>query len=601
MAKKRYRHQKITLTWVHILPLLFIVGVVPLLVFAKAVPLTDYEAWLFYQTGFRLDFFSYYKSLYFVLAWLTQGAIMVYLWRSKLVDFEFDWMDALIGVYSILVIASALRAQDSTVAWRGFVELHQGVMVLIGYGMLVFFGRHLLRSKVQIQAIIIVLVVSSMVVFGIGLSQFLERDWFQTTIAQYIMLPPVLHERIGELKFTFTRGQIYATMYNTNFVGSYMVLIIPLAFVLVLYHRKFKFFALTTIYFIAMVLILLGSRSRAGFFGTVPVLVFLVLVTSPLWIKRLKDFALFLLVVGGFVYGLNHFVDENILTRFTNNILDEFAIEDYDPDRVKFEKLTIDGHALEIFTNDQDLRIRYDVNQFIFETIDGRRIGTNRDGNTITLVNPLYDEFKFIVQASEHRLHVYAYHTDFYLYFIEEGFALVGVGGVEQRIDNPLRFSLLEGREQMASSRGRIWSLAIPLLRNSVIIGYGPDHLPHHYPQRDFAGRFNSSATASSRITAHILAHNMYVQIAVNTGVLSLFLILTWIVVYLVNAFKLILKSRLNSFESLISLGVFSGIIGYLIAGVFNDQIISVAPVFYAFLGFGYGLNTRLKQQVQNI
>ncbi|MBN2826871.1 MAG: hypothetical protein JXQ26_02720 [Tissierellales bacterium] len=44
-------------------------------------------------------------------------------------------------------------------------------------------------------------------------------------------------------------------------------------------------------------------------------------------------------------------------------------------------------------------------------------------------------------------------------------------------------------------------------------------------------------------------------------------------------------------------IGIFLGVTGYLVAGFFNDQIISVAPLFYILLGAGLSINEIIERQ----
>jgi hypothetical protein len=63
---------------------------------------------------------------------------------------------------------------------------------------------------------------------------------------------------------------------------------------------------------------------------------------------------------------------------------------------------------------------------------------------------------------------------------------------------------------------------------------------------------------------------------------------------YLITSFR-VFCSRFRMEESwLIGLGCFTGIVGYLGAGLFNDSVVSVAPVFWVILGAGMRANALL-------
>jgi O-antigen ligase len=146
----------------------------------------------------------------------------------------------------------------------------------------------------------------------------------------------------------------------------------------------------------------------------------------------------------------------------------------------------------------------------------------------------------------------------------------------------------LDGYERFGSSRGYIWSRSIPMLKETLIAGTGPDTFPMAFPQYDYVGKLNS-------FTSHRIIidkpHNMYLQIGINTGVLSLLSLLTVFVMYTIDSFRVYFKRDINTFMEYIGVGAFAGTMGYLAAGMFNDQIISVAPLFYVMLGLGLAVN----------
>ena len=62
-------------------------------------------------------------------------------------------------------------------------------------------------------------------------------------------------------------------------------------------------------------------------------------------------------------------------------------------------------------------------------------------------------------------------------------------------------------------------------------------------------------------------------------------------VIYIIQTFKLFkkreLKGEIETFGASISLGI----IGYISAGVFNDSCVALAPIYWAMLGVGFGIN----------
>ncbi|HOK49432.1 MAG TPA: O-antigen ligase family protein, partial [Sedimentibacter sp.] len=139
-----------------------------------------------------------------------------------------------------------------------------------------------------------------------------------------------------------------------------------------------------------------------------------------------------------------------------------------------------------------------------------------------------------------------------------------------------------------------IWSRTIPMLKDTLIIGYGPDNFPMVFPQEDYVGRFNVGNEGMLNIVID-KPHNMYLQTAVNTGVISLLALLAIWGIYIFDSLKIYLKGNMETFAEYMGAATFLSITAYLVAGLFNDSIVSVAPLFWILLGMGIGINKMIK------
>jgi O-antigen ligase len=126
------------------------------------------------------------------------------------------------------------------------------------------------------------------------------------------------------------------------------------------------------------------------------------------------------------------------------------------------------------------------------------------------------------------------------------------------------------------------------MLKETIVLGYGPDTYTIEFPQDDVVGKLNSF---SSYRTVVDKPHNMYLQIGINTGVISLLAMLSVFMIYLVDSLRILYRKKIESYMDYIGLGLFIGVASYLVAAMFNDQIISVAPLFYGVLGLGMAVN----------
>jgi len=147
-----------------------------------------------------------------------------------------------------------------------------------------------------------------------------------------------------------------------------------------------------------------------------------------------------------------------------------------------------------------------------------------------------------------------------------------------------------EGKERIGSARGYIWSRTIPLLRKCFITGYGPDTFAFVFPQNDYLAKYYAHFE-NFNITMD-KPHNLYLQIFFSSGLIALIAFLAICVFYLVDCFRLYALKKTYRSEQCFGISVMLAVVGYLAAGVFNDSVVSVAPVFWILLGTGAALNT---------
>ena len=150
-----------------------------------------------------------------------------------------------------------------------------------------------------------------------------------------------------------------------------------------------------------------------------------------------------------------------------------------------------------------------------------------------------------------------------------------------------------EGYESFASHRGYIWSRTLPLLKDAFFLGDGANTYAVTMPQNDYVAR-NQSGFETQIITK---PHNGYLQIAQQSGVLSLLCIVVFFGMYLGQSIKLYWKSSLKASMEKIGFGLFLSIFAYLITFVTNDSMIVVGPIFWALLGVGLAVNRMVKEQ----
>jgi len=322
-----------------------------------------------------------------------------------------------------------------------------------------------------------------------------------------------------------------------------------------------------------MVFVGFGSNSRAGIIGVFAALLLIaILFRREAIIKPLYIIIPFvaLIVVG---YGLNKVSDGRIVNELKSlNLLDDIRrAEELSDSRAYFEELNFDDYTLEIVTDEKSLRVEFIDNDLYFEDLEGHKIDVLREGRRITFVEEEYQDYVFTRSEDGAYYIVRAYGRSFNICLTIDGFRFEGLSGELYLPSDPDRLAFVDGYESLFSTRAYIWSRSIPLLKEFIIIGAGPDMYPIAFPQDDYVGKLN----ALNLRTIVDKPHNMYV----------------------VDSVKLFINRKFDTFKDYIGVGLFASVTAYLVSGFFNDQIISVAPIFYGVLALGIVVNRMIHQE----
>lgn len=142
------------------------------------------------------------------------------------------------------------------------------------------------------------------------------------------------------------------------------------------------------------------------------------------------------------------------------------------------------------------------------------------------------------------------------------------------------------------SGRGFIWGRTIPLLPKYLVLGSGCDTFSVAFPNNDYFGLINSGY-GTEAITK---PHNIFLQLAVNEGVLALICFLIFVIGYIVSCFKTYWRADISGDVAPFGIAVCLAMIGYLFLGATVDSCVAVAPVFWVLIGAGYAVNRIYKE-----
>lgn len=182
------------------------------------------------------------------------------------------------------------------------------------------------------------------------------------------------------------------------------------------------------------------------------------------------------------------------------------------------------------------------------------------------------------------------YDGSFYWYFTDltedhTWYYLTSYGKPDKLVSSEIAvYKGLENRERLMNGRGYIWSRTIPLLKETIILGSGQDSFAVVFPNDDYLGL----AKWGYKNMIVTKPHCMYLQIAVQSGLLSfLMLFLFW-----TGYFKKTIQYRNHNIQSTLSMAIAVGVFGYLLTGLTNDSNVGVAPLFWVFIGMGLRISS---------
>jgi hypothetical protein len=345
----------------------------------------------------------------------------------------------------------------------------------------------------------------------------------------------------------------------------------------------------------------LGSNSRAGYLGITSAFIIGLIVFR----KNIKiHYKKIVIMFGAFLtitLIFNGVSGGRVFSQFSrlNPVNEAGDIQDIKARQdVRFEEVSIKDNAFTVKTNKETLTGIMGDETLEFKDEDGNLLETfTDDKRNIRFVDEKYSEYSFLINKKQSTIKATIYERNWKLYITDDN-ELKAVSN-NDKLTDPVeapRIRLFDGRETFASNRGYIWSRTIPMLKDTLITGYGPDNYPMVFPQDDYVGRFNVGDEGMLN-TLVDKPHNMYLQTAVNTGVISLLALLAVWAIYLFDSFKIYMKGKMESFAEYMGAATFLSIIAYLVAGLFNDNIVPVAPLFWILLGTGIGINRMIKTQ----
>lgn len=585
--------KKQTQTVICYIPLTILIVIIPLIVKMKAIvnPLMDYSWYL--NADILTDFFLYYKSVFVTFTGVFMLAILLWQISQKRKKHDLFQKDVYIFiplvVYLGLTILSTLFSKYLSFSINGMPDQFETIWNLIAYTIITFYFYYVMVFCDAELFAIKNIYIGSTIIGIICALQYFKLDIYRMIYAS------------KGVSFTFDEGTVYGPFYNINYVGSYIVLVLPMFLLFLVLYNDLKVKIISGVIAMLLLISIIGAKSMTsiialGFIGLFAVFYILsknVSRKKMLWIPISALTVCLVVTCIAFSPKLNSYILSSD-TEKTN--LESIYTHD---DRVEINykgqqlnvALQIDGSYINFQLHDQnghEIECEDDYledGSISYALCDDRFSGIKLTPVLFSEDPPSYG-FSVFIDDSEWQFSNQVTNDGTYYYYTDSGkFTKLTP---ETKSDD---FQPFVHMSSFASGRGFIWNKTIALLKDYVILGSGADTFGLIFPNDDFVDLYNNGYKQLF-ITK---PHNLYLQIAIQSGVLSLICFLVFYGWYFISSLRLYFRQKLDQPLAIAGFAIMLGTLGYMISGLANDSTITVAPLYWALLGMGIGINHKIR------
>ncbi len=257
--------------------------------------------WLLLAANFELVNltvpFYYYEILYF----LIPLEIVIYVYKIIKKEIKLNYYDIIVFLILILLMIVTNNSIDIDTSIWGAYKRNEGFLSILCYYLLFLNSKSLDEKQINI-------VIKTF--FGVGIIQFV-----------YCMLQVFF--RFPGLQLFSLNGVNYMAMGfqgNPNFLGSYCIMLLGLALMLYLVKGERKYFVLSIIFFINLIL----AQSTGPFFAFIILFIFMIIFMK---IKGIIDWKKIVIVCASFI--LTFIIVSNGVELYCKKVFNDNIVSSY--------------------------------------------------------------------------------------------------------------------------------------------------------------------------------------------------------------------------------------------------------------------------------
>lgn len=576
-------------------PVVFAVAFIPLVVrfFIVQTGLSEYS-WYSTQTQEGDIFMAAKQAAMFVLDALLILGILQLALKNQLPRLK---AFLLLAVYALMIILSTFVSVSQYHSLNGFPGMMESVAVLLGYCGICYYTYGVIKTEQHLKIVMFSLFISVAILCLLGVTQMFGFDIFMSDIGKFFLFSSE-HEAFKETMVQAIKGKISSTLFNPNYVGIYTCMIIPILLTLAFTVKKKMHLVLYAVLLALTTFALVGSGSKTAVLTLAPCLIFLLIYFGRKMGKRILPVVLAIIVLVG---GLTIYQGDNSLVA---KVISRLSLG-YTPDPYfELEDITLNDENFIVEFRGKQLFISYQATETGYEMIVEDENKTpipvvyTEQKERYMLDDDYYEKLSFqtliagdkqigyVLNCDKTKFNICYSPTDKTYYHLNNYGKYTKLYETE-RFDTPL-FHIMGG----FSGRDYIWQCSVPILKETIFLGSGPDTYAFMFPQ------YNYVDAAQNGYPKAIITkpHNTYLQIGIQTGLISLLAYIGFYALYFIDCVKLYMKRDLNTFAERCGVGIFVGSMCYMFAGLLHDSTIGVSIIFWTLMGVGYVCNRMVKE-----
>lgn len=589
--EKNREKKKVGFAW-KLLPLQFILAFLPLIL-RVYIGKSEYSVYPWHPADDTyVDIFLRGKAI----AFMVMAAVMVPLAVYKTVKLDKGARKQALQtfvplfLYGIFVVISTICSKNISYSLSGSMDAYEPFGVLIGYVIVAFYSYLVIDGIEDLSRLCTAAVLGGVLMALLGVLQVMGKDPLTTEFVQNIFAGKKFIETYGMFQLTFPVGQAYGALYNPNYVGTYVAMYAPLLLIGFIMYKQLWKKAVCGLGVVGLLVMLFGSQSRTGLISVIVVaVIMMVFLARSIW-------KYWYLVIPGMTFVIMSF---SLLDMYRDNLLSNRLKQMFAIEAIQQPVSGVDttGSGVRVQYKDTEYTVlmpvsSVDFNYVALEGSEQRTVTFNEDKSQAYFTLSNGDEITIETAVFENN---YAFGLDINgtkFYFTNQ--LVVGnykyINDLGRLDECVISENALPGYEAVASGRGYVWGISIPLLWDNFIVGSGPDTFGIEFPQNDYVAKYKSG----QGVTIYTRPHNFYLQMGVQTGTLSLLAFLLLYVNYFFSSVRRYFFRKFSKVEEWIGFALFLSTVGFMASGIANDSLIVVTPGFYLLLGVGIAVNSKL-------